>query len=260
MASPSLVDTVHQLSAELRGIANLLPHEDPLQPPPGKENVPSFLFEISTLVALLRALKNQGWTITAEPRAGRVRLVRAPARKSTGSVFHIEKAPRKFQITQGTKVSDRHGEPRAPDICLQRGTASDSPTHHDVLAIWDAKLRGHSGLVTEERISDPEFRSFVMIRAWLAPPRPPNDEPLADWPEAFRVCALISNGLRPTEPEAVLIEAGVSIVEQFGDEHTPAWPSRLDHIAAGEGVSKDPKSPDPVSDDQLPVPSPGLAV
>jgi hypothetical protein len=235
MASPPLVDTVRQLSRELSGIARLLPKEDPLQPPPGKPNVPSFLFEIRTLCVLLRALQKQGWNITIERRKGRVHFVRAPAAKSTGSFFRIAMGQVEFQITQGTQVSDRHGEPRAPDICLQQGSAGDVPTYLDVLAIWDAKLRGQSGRVSNKCVSDAEFRSFVMVRAWLAPPLPGKD-PLDKWPEAFQVCALISNGRRPTEPEAVMIEAAVSVVERFGDEKTPAWPSRSDHIAAARPV------------------------
>ena len=70
-----------------------------------------------------------------------------------------------------------------------------------------------------------------MVRAWLNPPLPGKD-PLGEWPEAFSVCALISNGRRPTEPEGVLIEAGVSVVEHFRGANTPAWPSRAEHIAA----------------------------
>ena len=232
MASAPLVDTVHQISRELRRVASLLPNEDPLQPPPGTKNVPSFLFEIRVLLVLLRALKELGWTITFERRSEHIRFVRSPAPKSTGSFFWITKDKSQFQITQGTQIIDRHGQPRAPDISLQSGTAGPAPTHGDVLAIWDAKLRGQSGRVTDKRVSDAEFRSFVMVRAWLAPPLPGNDA-LSEWPVAFGVCALISNGRRPTEPEAVFIEAGVSVVEQFTDENTPTWPTRADHIAGG---------------------------
>jgi hypothetical protein len=41
---------------------------------------------------------------------------------------------------------------------------------------------------------------------------------------------VISNGRGPTEPDAVLIDAGVSVVEQFKDEHTTPSPTRADHI------------------------------
>lgn len=236
MASPSLVDQVRDLSRELRQVAALLPNDDPLQPPNGKKNAPSFLFEVRVLLALLRGLTRSGWRITVERRAGQVRLVRGPARKIRGSFFRVTRAETMFQLTQGTQVQDRHGEPRAPDICLQRGEAGDEPSFQDVLALWDAKLRGTSGKVTDEPVSDDALRSFAMIRAWLAPPHP-GEDPLSGWPDAFTVCAIVSNGRKPTEPVGVLIEAGVSIVEKFGDENTPAWPSRQEHITARASLS-----------------------
>ncbi len=217
--------------ADYAEIAAHLPNEDPLRPPSGKKNAPSFLFEIKVLLDMLSALKRAGWTIAVERRSGRIRLVRGPAPKSTGSFFRITRAESTFQITQGTQVKDRHGEPRAPDICLLLGSAGEQPTFCDVLALWDAKLRGKTGRITEDRISDGEFRSFAMVRSWLAPPLPSGDH-LAGWPPAFSVCALISNGRRPTEPIGVLFEAGVSVVEQYAGANTSAWPSRQDHINA----------------------------
>lgn len=238
MASPPLVDQVHDLSEGLRTLANLLPNEHPLRPDPGKKNAPSFLFEIFVLLAMLRGLKRLGWEIVAQLRDGKVRLVRGPAAKASGSYFRIARESTVLQVTQGTRIKDRLDRDRAPDLCLQRGDADDKPTFRDVLAIWETKLRGTTGEVTTKRISDSEFRSFAMIRDWLAPPAP-GEDPLSEWPAAFRVCAIVSNGRRPTEPRPVLIDARVSIVENFSDENTAIWPSRQEHIAARESLSHD---------------------
>jgi hypothetical protein len=150
MASASLVDQVDAMSKRLKQIARLLPNEHPLRSPKGQKNAPAFLFEFKILLEMLRALKQAGWTITVERRDGQIRFARAPRSKSTSSFFRIVKAGTAFQVTQGTQVADRHGEPRAPDICLQAGQAGENPTYKDVLAIWDAKLRGRTGRLLEK--------------------------------------------------------------------------------------------------------------
>jgi hypothetical protein len=68
-------------------IARLLPSEDPLRPAPGKKNAPSFLFEVKVLLALLSALRADGWNTEPIKRNGRLRLVSSPAPKATGSYF-----------------------------------------------------------------------------------------------------------------------------------------------------------------------------
>lgn len=231
MAPPSLVDSVTGLSKALREIARLLPDEDPLDPPGGKKNAASFLFEIHVVVAMLRGLQDRGWTVRMLPEASSMRLARAPAPKSRASYFHISRDDHEFHVTHGTQVHDRHGEPRAPDISLQRECSGENPTFEHVLAIWDAKLRGSTGRPDHRRISDAEFRSFAMLRDWLDPPRP-GDDPLSDWPPAFTVCALITNGRRPSEPTSVMLEARVSIVEHFQDKDTAATPTRDEHVCA----------------------------
>lgn len=229
MASASLVDQVVALSRQLARIANALPDEDPLRPPDGKKNAPSFLFEMTVLLALLSWLRANDWMIVAERRDGRIRLVRAPAAKATGSVFRICKGALSFQITQGTEITDKYQKTRAPDICLQVGSASDHPTHADVLAMWDAKLRGDSGEPAEERISSGEFWAFVGMHSQLGAPLPGGDL-LGSWPPAFGVCALISNGRRPTEPAQVLLDNHVSVVELFESENSAAWPTHEEHM------------------------------
>ena len=229
MAPPSLVDQIHELSERLRHIVAVLPQEDPFRLPTGRKPAESFLFEMKILLELLYALKQAGWTIDIERPGGEIRFVRAPAKKSTASYFRISKDGTTRQITQGTKVADRHGKERAPNICLQAGMAGMAPTYQDVLALWDAKLHGIAGTVHEGPITDAEFRSFAMVRSWLAPPLPGNDG-LADWPPAFTVCALISNGKKPTEPAEVLLEAGVSVVENYTGTNSPTWPTRQQHI------------------------------
>src|SRR5947207_2216359 len=108
MASAPLVaiDQVRALSRRLREIARLLPNENPLDPLPRGRAAAPFLFEIKVLVDLLSALKTAGWEIDVERRGKRVRFVRSPAPKSTGSFFRIRKGDLFFQITQGTKIED----------------------------------------------------------------------------------------------------------------------------------------------------------
>ncbi len=234
MAPPSLVDVdqVNKLSSRLETIARYLPPEDPLSPAPGRKNAPSFLFEIKVLLDLLDVLSTSGWSIVTTYREGRIRLVRAAAAKSMGSFFTITRGGSQFQIAQGTKILDIHDESRAPDISLQRKDSGDEPTYRDVLAIWDAKLRGQTGQTTKTRISDPEFRSFVLVRKWLKAPCSTFDDIPADWPPAFRVCALISNGRSPSEPESVFIEGCISVVQKYEGANSEPWPSLQQHTAA----------------------------
>ena len=110
------------------------------------------------------------WNVSIERRGGFVKFVRAPALKSTGSFFRIVKTGEMLQVTQGTKIEDKHGRLRAPDISIQAGNTGDNPTRKDVFAIWDVKLRGESGDIDGARITDDEFRSFLVLRGWLDVP------------------------------------------------------------------------------------------
>ncbi len=231
MASPQVVDQIRQLSEMMEQIVTVLPQEDPFQPAGEEKPAAPFLFEMKILLELLLALKESGWIIDIERPGGRIKFVRSPGKKATASFFRLSKDGTKRQITQGTRVKDPYDRPRAPDICLQDGDTGLEPTYKDVLALWDAKLRGKRETAAERRVTDAEFRSFAMIRKWLQPPLPGNDV-LGEFPPAFSVCALITNGKKPTEPAAVLLDEGVSVVATYAGVQSAIWPTRQEHITA----------------------------
>jgi hypothetical protein len=224
MATPPLVDDVAALSEALGNVLGFLPSENPLEPPKGKTNASSFLFEIRVLFALLWELKERGWQIDPVRRNGRLHFVRAPANKATGTYFKVAQGSDSFDLTQGTEILDEHRQTRAPDMSLQT-PCGDNATHKEVLVIWDSKLRGAFGKPSKECVPDVEFRSFLFVcrmlglQLWTPP---------SSWPNGCSLSSLITNGVRPTEPDSVFLDGGVSVIEQFAHGAAP-WPSRAEH-------------------------------
>jgi hypothetical protein len=228
-----MVSEIQELSKLLSRALRLQPGEKPLPPRKGKKDTSAFLFEMKVLFGLLLRLRRNGWDIQiVRPyNDGKVSFVRNPAKKTSGTYFIISKDGLVFHLVHGTKIQDMHGEPRAPDISLQLPQGGDSPTYADVLAMWDAKLRGTNAGPAEERISDNEYARFAKVREWLQLPRPgtPNDT-LDLWPPAFEVSGLISNGRRNTEPETIYFADAVSVVEHYDGPSKQCYPSRQQHI------------------------------
>jgi hypothetical protein len=56
---------------------------------------------------------------------------------------------------------------RAPDISLQAEASGEAPEAKHVHAIWDAKVRGKTGMLSKKRVSDGEFARFIMVKEWL---------------------------------------------------------------------------------------------
>src|SRR5262249_16822114 len=92
-----------------------------------------------------------------------------------------------------------------------------------------------------QRISDAEYARFAKVRAWLDPPHPGTpDDRLADFPPAFQVCGIITNGQPVGEPDAVFFQEAVSITANYLDPTTGCYPSRAAHV--------NPDQPAPVLD------------
>ncbi|MGO4372295.1 hypothetical protein AB4Z21_16295 [Paenibacillus sp. MCAF20] len=193
----------------------------------------NFLFELKVLFSLLNYLTTHDWKCTvANKQSNVIRLPKSPGFKRNFSYFDIEhsNSGQKWQVVHGTQIEDRLGEPRAPDISLQTENASLSPSYRDVKAIWDAKLRGTDDDVSDNIISDSEYRSFVWVKEKLGIPLPNSTEDvLAGWPPAFEVCSLITNGKCPTENTKVFLADSTSITAQFIDAKTQTFPKRIDH-------------------------------
>jgi hypothetical protein len=234
MASPQMVNRILDLSRNLRNAMNLLPTDDLYTVDTKRGDAENFLFELKVLFSLLNYLTTHGWKCTVANRQSSsvIRLPKSPGLKQNFSFFIIEhaKTGRKFQVVHGTQIEDRLGEPRAPDISLQTENASLRPSFRDVKAIWDAKLRGTVDDVSDNVISDAEYRSFVWVKDKLGIPWPNSSEDvLAGWPPAFEVCALITNGKCPTENVQVFLADRTSITAQFTDAKTQTFPKRIDH-------------------------------
>jgi hypothetical protein len=233
MATPLLVNQVHSLSRRFQDLLRLLPDEDPLEPRPGVKNAAPFLFEVEVMLELFKGLRGAATRarIKLVRRSGECVLARAPRAKAEVSYFRLVMQRGEFQLVHGAKVADRFGTPRAPDLCLQRKEATDSPMHDDVLAIWDIKLRGESGDAESRRVSKGEFGYFVLLADVLAVPAPgPRVEFLRGWPSAFQVSGLITNGLAPLESDDLLLEKGICVVDQFSGQGSQGAPTWGDHV------------------------------
>jgi hypothetical protein len=116
-----------------------------------------------------------------------------------------------FQLCAGTKISDIHGYPRAPDISVQDGNAPSTPSYTHVLLIWDAKHRKDpTDRITHHELSE--------VGRWID---------LLDLHGAARTGlalhrlgvllgnCIISNGQFSTEPDAELARLDVKEVSGF---------------------------------------------
>lgn len=232
MASSPLVTRAQELSQKVRAALDLLPDDEPLDLSGEPTPASSFLFEMVVYHDLLLALQNSGWKLTAVNGADKHRFAQAPGLKANFTDFKIARDQHDYQLVHGTAITDRYGEPRAPDISLQTGDAPDAPCGDHVIAVWDAKLRGSSGGLSKTRISDGEFRSFLSVVKWIPAPSPGDcDEVLDSFPVAFQVRGLITNGQRPSEPDEILRDEKVSICEAYVSSATPCLPSRKEQLS-----------------------------
>jgi len=243
MASPSLVVAVRELADRLRAILRALPRdEDPFEPKPGRKAAPSFLFEMVALVGLLQALKDRGWAVReALPRQRPLRFLRAPGRKDGTTYFEVQKGDTRLQVVHGSELRDAFNFTQAPDISLQRGTASTDPTYGDLIAMWDMKLKGRVVGPVDSRIEKTDLGTFVWMRRQLRL-QPPGlaDDVLDDFPAAFSVSGLIGNGNQPFVSAESLLEEGVSCVAPYETAASPAKPTRSEHLSSSHTSSPQP--------------------
>ena len=150
-----------------------------------------------------------------EPGSGHTKNVfpQAPADKAGRPKFVIrdrETGKVAFQICAGTKANDMHGHGRGLDLSIQLANASDSPTVHDVLQIFDAKYRGCSS----DCITHPEFSEFARwvelfnLREKTAGLR-------FDELKDFDANCLVTNGKPSTELDAERLRTSVTEIFQF---------------------------------------------
>ena len=169
-----------------------------------------FLFEVVCYFALVAGLRVRrvlcvpGTLAESHcPRTGRLRF---RVQLSTGE---------ELDVCQGTEIRDVYGTPRAPDVQLQHANEDAIPPFTVLVGIWDAKYRGGR----RQRISKEDFFKFVGYMETLDVPDVAAGDVLERTaPAAFRVSALLTNGIGPTEKPEHLLEKGVSIVERFAGD------------------------------------------
>lgn len=232
MASISLVDRVHELSERLAGVLSLLPSEDPLLRASGEKDTADFLFEIVVLTELLVGIKPRA-TVSVVRRSDKIVLARKPAKKRNKTYFIVTFGEIKYELLHGIKVADRFTGTQAPDLTLQAASGDDEAEFSKVRAIWDAKLRGETGLAASERVSKGDLTSFLHMLDALAVPTPGDPRDVLDgWPKAFEVSGIISNGALPFAPRKLFLEKGCSATESFVDFSSHCQPSRAEHLGA----------------------------
>lgn len=235
MASVSVVSDVRRLAAALSSVVQALPpptaHE--FDPEKRDANNAAFLFELKILYTVLARLAADGWQVWVERKGARIHFVRRPMPKAEASHFLIERAGAQYQFVHGTQVEDIVGEPRAPDITLQKGNASENPKWGDVIAMWDAKLRGTTSAPSDKRVDDKEFARFVQVMELLHVPNVhDSDVPFAELPACIEVSGIITNGRGPSEKPPFFFFYGASVVEQFLHADSPMSPTRAEHKVA----------------------------
>jgi hypothetical protein len=170
-----------------------------------------FVYEIYVYIKLLLLLQGK-CIVTYVPGSGRVihAFPRKPANKRGRPRFTVKSRHGDWQLCAGTKIRDLHGDSRAPDISLQRGTASEDPDLHDVAAIWDAKYKRKGA-----RISSHEFSEFsrwlevLNLRSNAAP------SVITSAARDLGGHCLVTNGEHSTEVDAELARTNVREVASY---------------------------------------------
>ena len=116
-------------------IARLLPSEDPLRPRPGKKNAPLSYSRSKCFWRCCRPSERTAGIPSPSSAMGGFGSSVAPHPRRRAATSAITRGGIALHLTQGTQVKARHGEPRAPDICLQRDAATDDPTFEEVVAL-----------------------------------------------------------------------------------------------------------------------------
>jgi hypothetical protein len=130
---------------------------------------------------------------------------RGPGRKDRYSYFDLARKSKPhdgFQLCPGIKVKDLHGIERAPDINLLRKGATDSPTHADLHAMWDAKHVDSDF----KRLAGKDVFDFIVNFEELGCPATPSSWSAAVTTQAFTSSGLLTNGRPSTEPDSLLMK------------------------------------------------------
>lgn len=175
-----------------------------------------YIFEFYCFLRMVRDLQIN-FRVDYVPGAGVNQhcFPRKPANKQDRPRFDIyDKASGKllWQFCLGTKIRDRNGRERAPDMSLQAASAApNSPVCSDVRLVWDAKFKGSPA----QRLTDADLATFAHmveffdLRGGAIPPV--RFDRLMD----LACNGLISNGTRSTETDAGLIQFSVKEIEGF---------------------------------------------
>jgi len=141
---------------------------------------------------------------------------RKPGKKSTFSYFLLSSRVNNanvFQLCPGIRIGDKDGKYRAPDINLLKGNCSDSPSHSDLLGIWDAKYLSKKGA----SLPDTQVSDFVFTFEQLGSPNPPSAWCAAVGAPVFQGSGLITNGEFSTERNATLAQRQVRETKTYPD-------------------------------------------
>ena len=192
-----------------------------------------YLFEFACYLHLLRQFKqNYSLGLVKRTKAGSKIACwpKAPSDKAQWSYFTLKPRSgtgKSWQLCAGTGIEDIHGQERHPDISLQTAEASDTPCHHEVTAIWDAKFRKKP----TSRMSSGDVASFIMFMRQLEIAKKPVPAPLAfakkgsaaSGLKMASASGLITNGEYSTEPTPMLVAEAVQETASYwtSTKHRP---------------------------------------
>lgn len=118
-----------------------------------------------------------------------------------------------FQLCPGINIEDKHKKLRAPDITLLKAGTRESPICADVHAIWDAKYT----IRNSSKLPDSAVADFIFTYQQFESPKTPRSWTNKVTNMEWKKSGLITNADASTEPDAVLMEYGISETSNFPD-------------------------------------------
>ncbi len=199
-----------------------------------ESNTLSFLYEMVCYFYLISNLRGVIELRYRKATKGHV-FAHPTGNKPNFAYFYVRFVNGKYyDICLNTGISDVYRRERYPDISLQVHNEAEVPTHERIVAIWDAKHRSKND---KDEIVGGEFEKFVRDMAVLKVQRPEAGDLLElSCPEAFNVCALITNGEMPGEPIERMLDLGFSCTTHFvgvpGQLPSPTRQQQQEHGAS----------------------------
>ena len=147
------------------------------------------------------------------------RWPKKPGKKSNFSFLRLRAKNQKnesFQLCPGIEVIDKHGKTRAPDANLLCQNAPDQPKHEHLRACWDAKY----SIKPTSPVSDVAVSDFVYTFKMFEAPVIPAEWSTSVSGSPFVRSGIVTNAGKSSEPDAALMEFGITEISHFPDAPT----------------------------------------